>query len=357
MARRASEARLSSVSNGDWTFFRRLLIAAAVATLVLVIWQVAAVLMLLFGAVLIAIQLRGMANTVERHISVSDRWSFAVVTLTLVVALSGIAALFGTQIAGQIGEVFRRAPEALDAAGNSIGFSNASERLAQSIATDNGQLFSNIAGFGYSVLGGLTDFVVVVVAAVYLAADPRPYRRGMAKLFPRDEQERVLDTMSAAAVALRRWFSGQLIDMLAVGLASSIAFWLIGLPSPIGLGIIAGVSNFVPLIGPLVGAIPALLLAFLQDPITVLWVAGAILAIQQVEGNFLMPIVQQHTVDLPPAVALLSILVFGALFGILGVIFATPLAVLTSELVEKLWVREALGVETIIPGKRRTYSE
>lgn len=193
--------------------------------------------------------------------------------------------------------------------------------------------------------------VVVLVAAIYLATDPSPYREGTAKLFPKGQRQLVLDTMSAAATDLRQWFSGQLISMAAVGVASSIAFWLLGLPSPIGLGIIAGISNFVPLIGPLVGAVPAVLFAFLQDPITVLWVAGTVFAIQQVEGNFLMPLVQRHAVDLPPAVALLSILVFGALFGILGVVFATPLAVLTSVLVKNLWVREMLVVETTAPGE------
>jgi len=295
----------------------------------------------------------GVANTVTNHTAISElKWSLAIVTSVLVVTVIGVAALFGTQIAGQIGEVFERAPEALAAAGESIGISDASERLAESIAAaGNGQLFSSIAGLGYSVLGGLTDFVLVFVAAVYLAADPRPYREGVAKLFPGNQQKRVLETMNLAAVALRQWFSGQLVSMLAVGVASGIGFWLIGLPSPIGLGIIAGASNFVPLIGPLLGAIPALLFAFLQEPTTVLWVAMAVLAIQQVEGNFLMPLVQRNAVDLPPAVALLSILVFGALFGPLGVIFATPLAVLTRVLVQKLWIHETLGVETKGPGQ------
>jgi predicted PurR-regulated permease PerM len=340
------------LNGGDWTFFRRLLMVAAVAAIGFVVWQAAPVLMLLFGAILIAILLKGLADMVETHTFVSERWSFAIVTSVLLVVVIGVVALFGTQISGQIAEVFRRAPEALDAAGEAIGISNASERLADSIAdTDNSRLLSGIAGFGYSVLGGLTDLVVVIVAAIYLAADPRPYRDGVANLFPKDQQSRILETMNLAAVALRQWFSGQLVSMLAVGVASGIAFWAIGLPSPIGLGIIAGASNFVPLIGPLVGAVPALLLAFLQEPITVLWVAVAILAIQQVEGNLLMPLVQRRAVDLPPAVALLSILVFGALFGILGVVFAMPLAVLTSVLVEKLWVRETLGVETTVPGE------
>lgn len=342
------------MNHGDWKYFRRVLIAAAVAALVFVLWRVAPILMLLFGAVLIAILLRGLVNVAEKHASVSDRWSFAIVTSTILVVMAGIGVLFGAQISGQVSQVFEQAPEALDAAGASIGISDASERLGEAMADDSGQLFSNIAGFGYSLLGGLADLVVVVVAAIYLAAEPRPYRHGVAKLFPKGQQRRILETMSDAAAALRQWFSGQLVSMVAVGLASGIAFWLIGLPSPIGLGIIAGITNFVPLIGPLVGAIPALLLAFLQEPITVFWTAGAILVIQQLEGNFLMPLVQQRAVNLPPAVALLSILVFGALFGVLGVIFATPLAVLTSVVVEKLWVRETLGVETAVPGEPQT---
>jgi len=131
-----------------------------------------------------------------------------------------------------------------------------------------------------------------------------------------------------------------------------------GLPSPaarareaFALGLIAGLLDFVPLIGPIVAAVPTLLLALSISPTTALWTGGLYLVVQQIEGNILSPLVQQRAVDLPPALLLFALLGFGSLFGAPGVILAAPLTVVVYVMVKRLYVREALGTPTNVPGE------
>jgi predicted PurR-regulated permease PerM len=208
-----------------------------------------------------------------------------------------------------------------------------------------------MAGLGFTVVGGLTDCLLVIVAGIYLAADPDVYRRGLAKLFPPTQHGRIEDALDATGTALRLWFGGQLLSMSLVGAVYGLAFWFIGLPSPLALGVMAGVLDFIPYLGPILGAIPALILASTVDTTTVLWTLAAVVIIQQLEGNVLMPVIQRRAVELPPALGLFAIVVFGLLFGFIGVFLAVPLTVAIMVLVKKLWIRETLGEATTLPGE------
>lgn len=328
---------------GDWIFFRRALIVAAVVCAFYAIWQAAAIFLLAFAAALIAVLLSGASAYASDRLSIRYGIALALALLAAALVVGGIIAVFGT-LTDQLREIFVRVPAALDAIGQRFGILNASQQLADTIASGrSGQLLSNAASLGYSFVGGLADLVLVVLAAVYLAADPKVYRTGFVKLFPRAHHHAVADALDSAVSALRRWFLGQLVSMLLVGLACGFAFWLIGLPSPVGLGLIAGLTNFVPVVGPIVGAIPALLLSFGQSTATIIWTAAAILMVQQLEGNVIMPIVQRRMVRIPPAVLLFSIAIFGVLFGWLGVLLAVPLAVACAVLIDKLWIERTLG--------------
>ena len=139
--------------------------------------------------------------------------------------------------------------------------------------------------------------------------------------------------------------------MLMIGVISGLAYWWLGLPLPLALGIISGLTNFIPFIGPILGAVPALIFALAINIETVLWTAGVTLAIQQLEGNIISPVIQRHAVLMPPALALFAIVISGLLFGLLGVFLAVPLAVALLVLVKKLWVRETLGEQTVVPGE------
>ena len=336
----------------EWDYLGRLLITLVVIGLAYFLWRISSILLLIFAAVLLAVLLRSFANLIERLTPVPERWSLALATTIVAALLVGFLILFGSQIGGQITQVAEKLPAALDAAGSRVGISNAAAQLEQAITSSAGpSVLSRAAGIGYTVVGALADLALVVVAAIYLAADPRLYRRGTAKLLPPSQHARIFDAMDVTGKALRLWFLGQLVSMVIVGVVSGLAYWWIGLPAPLALAVIAGVTNFVPFLGPIFGAIPALIFALAMDLEAVLWTIGVVLAIQQIEGNVITPFIQRRAASMPPVLVLFAIVIFGFLFGLLGIFLAVPLAVAITVLVKKLWVRQTLGEGTEVPGE------
>ena len=336
----------------DAEFVRRVLIVLGIGLVAFVAWRLRNVLLLAFGAILVAVILQAFAEVLVRYARVPERWGLTAATVTILLLFAALMVLFGTQLRVQISNVAEKLPFALDNFSNELGLGDVSSRLPEMLGVDTGSgLMSRLAGIGGAVLNGLADFLLVVIAGIYIASSPRLYRKGLVKLFPISQHERAEGSLEAAGQALKLWLVGQLIAMTGVGLLSSFAFWMIGLPSPFALGLIAGLADFVPFVGPIIGALPAVLLAFTLDGSTVLWTVAAVVAIQQIEGNVITPLVQKRAVSIPPALALFAILAGGILFGTLGLIFGFPLAVVTFVLVKKLYVRETLGEETPVPGE------
>jgi predicted PurR-regulated permease PerM len=162
---------------------------------------------------------------------------------------------------------------------------------------------------------------------------------------------RVESALDTSGVALRLWLKGQLVAMALVGLLTGLALWLIGLPSPVGLGLIAGFGEFIPFLGPILGAVPALVIAASQNTQMLLWTAGAFVLIQQIESNLISPLIQHRTVELPPVLSLLAVLAFAAVFDAIGLVLAVPLTVVLYVIIKKLYVRETLGEVTHVPGE------
>jgi predicted PurR-regulated permease PerM len=146
--------------------------------------------------------------------------------------------------------------------------------------------------------------------------------------------------VDACAVALRKWLLGAGVAMLAMGVLTTIGTALLGLPAPVALGMLSGVAEFVPIVGAAVAAVPGLLLAATLGPTTMLWTLVFYVAVHQFEGQLLIPLIQRRVVAVPPALTLFSVVGFGVLFGVSGVVFATPLAVVVLVLIRRLYLHE-----------------
>lgn len=337
---------------GDAEFVRKTLIVLGLILLALLLWKLADVLLLAFGAILVALILHASADVLVRYLHVPERWSLWVASIIIFGIVLGLIALFGTQIRAQFSNVVERLPFVIDNFSKNLGFGAVSDDLSEMVNNmPSGGLATRIAGIGGAVLSGLADFLLVVIAGIYIAASPELYKQGFIQLFPMRHHERVESSLDASGQALRLWLMSQLIAMACVAVLSSLAFWLIGLPSPYALGMIAGLADFIPFLGPVLGALPAVLFAFSISGETALWTVLAVLAIQQIEGNVIFPLVARSVVSIPPALALFAILVGSILFGSLGLIFGFPLAVVAYVLVKKLYVRETLGEQTTVPGE------
>lgn len=160
--------------------------------------------------------------------------------------------------------------------------------------------------------------------AIFLAASPQLYLRGALRLLPMTWRSRGREVAAELGATLRLWFLGQFIDMAIVGLLLWLGVFLIGSPLAMSLALLAGLLNFVPYVGALAGAVPAILVAMAQSPVLAAWVALLFLAVQLLEGNVIAPWIQKRTIALPPALTILSQTVLGTLFGLIGLIVATP---------------------------------
>jgi predicted PurR-regulated permease PerM len=201
--------------------------------------------------------------------------------------------------------------------------------------------------------GAMANLFLVVVGGLYIATNPRLYRTGLLKLVPAERRELTGTALRDTGRSLRLWLVGQLVSMVLVGTLTGVGLWLIGVPSALVLGLLAGLLEFVPLVGPIVAAIPGLLIAATQGTETLLWALALYFVLQQLEGNIIQPLVQQRAVSLPPALLLFALVAFGTLFGIAGLLLAAPLTVVLFVAVKRLYVREALGTPTPIPGEEK----
>lgn len=339
---------------GERQFVRRVLIVLGLSALVYVAWSLRTLLLMLFGAVVVATVFRAVADRLAKLTKCPERLSIILSIFILLGTAIALIALFGAQVVRQVDALRDALPvawSALEARMGDLGLGEQLKRLAESISAPGGGSFSAFGRMILSVGGGVADVLVVLVAGIFLAAQPRFYATGAIKLVPPQQRDLALEAMGESERALRLWLRGQLIAMLVVGVLTGVGLWALGMPSALTLGLLAGLLEFIPFAGPILAAIPAVLLALAVSPDLALWVVLLYFAVQQFEGILLTPLVQQYAVDLPGVVLLFSLLAFGALFGILGVVLAAPLAVVTYVLVKRLYVIETLHTPTTIPGE------
>ncbi|MCJ8521683.1 putative PurR-regulated permease PerM [Pseudorhizobium tarimense] len=336
-----------------WSFFfRLLLLALGVVAAAFLIWNLTHLLLLAFGAVLFGMLIRALADAFSRHTPLPTTPSLIASTIVIIAAVIGFGMLLGSQIQTQFSELIERLPDLVQMIAGRFGIDNPQDTLMREIeeAVSQASFLSNFAGISSTALGIVSDLVIVFVAGIYLAADPGIYRRGLLLLFPRSNRQEARDTLEVVGASLRLWLLGQLLGMLLVGALSAAGLWLLGVPSALALGLIAALFEFIPILGPILGAIPAILTGFAESPATALWVIGLYVLIQQIEGNLITPMIQQRMVKVPPALTIFAVVGFALLLGPLGAVFAMPLLVVVFVTVKKLWIRETLDEDVSLPG-------
>lgn len=331
------------------------LVGVAVLAGAFLIWAVREPLLLAFIALTLAVLLSAAAETLQRYLGLARKWSLLAVGVLILVVVAGLWLLIGSQIETQVSEFVRRLPQALrsmedrlglqfwerDGSGNGL-FGYRMQEIVQ-------QVFS-IGRTAFSLVAGL---IVVIFGAAFLAVNPTTYVHGVIALFPTSQHERINKALADTGRALRLWLKAELISMSIVGVLVGLGAWLIGLPAPLALGLLAGLTEFIPIVGPIIGAVPGLLLAVPEGTNTLLWTIALFIAIQQIESNVITPVVQREMVEIPPALLLFALLVISSVFGLLGTIVAAPLTVVLYVLVKELYVRETLGITTTVPGESR----
>lgn len=327
------------------------------AVLALLAWRVAHVLLVIFAAVLLAILLDALARLLARHLRIGHLPALVLGLAVIAATLVGLGFLAGPQVSQQLGQLGERLPEAVAQIKEAIEGQAWGRALLRNAPTPAqlvprpGDVLGQISGVFSTALGTVINLFIILILALYLAADPGLYLHGLQLVLPPKFQPRAEQVLGALGLALRWWLVGRISSMVAVGVLTGFGLWLIDMPLVLALALTAGLLAFVPLIGPIVSAVPAILLALMEDPIKAGYVIGIYSGIQFLEGNFITPLIQKQTVALPPAVLLTAQLLMGVLFGFLGVLLATPLAVTAIVLVQMLYVQDLLGSRVRVLGQ------
>jgi predicted PurR-regulated permease PerM len=194
-----------------------------------------------------------------------------------------------------------------------------------------------------STVAALGGVLIIIFLAIYIGADPELYHRGLIALFPVRARRRAGEVLSAMAVALRRWLVTQLIAMIAIGTVTTIVLLLLGVKAAFALGILAGLFEFIPTVGPLLSALPAIAMGFLDSPQKALYVAFAFWGIQFAENHLLIPLLMKGGVDVPPVLTILAQALMALVFGFIGLMCAVPLLAAVMVAVKMLYVEAVVG--------------
>jgi predicted PurR-regulated permease PerM len=220
-------------------------------------------------------------------------------------------------------------------------------RLVEAFYRQAGKLKVVALGILTSTLAVVGGFVLVLFLAVYIAAEPDLYKRGMLLLVSPPTRRRLEPVLTAIAVKLRRWLGTQALAMLIIGTVTTILLSIIGVRAALPLGIIAGILEFIPNVGPTLAAIPAIVMAFVDSPQKALVVMVVYWGIQFLENNLLIPYLMQEHLELPPALTMITQVVMAYVFGLMGLFVATPLLAAVFVSVQMLHVQQdAVPAET-----------
>lgn len=323
--------------------FRSTLVVLATCSAAYVLWLLVDVLLLLFACALVSLVLLAFTNRIRSWTRLPFGVALTLSVVALLLLIVGAVVFFGATMQGEFAELATRLPAAwadLQARLRSTPVGAAVLERAQGLAP-SGQAVMNALTAALAALGGaLSGLIIVLIGGLYLAAQPTLYGVGLMRMIPPAARAQAADSFDAIAVSLKNWLKGQALGMLFVGAATGLGLWLVGVPGAWAIGLIAGLAEFVPYLGILVAGVPAVVLGFGQGSPTGLWTIGVLLAVQQLQGNLVMPLLQNRMVDLPPAVTIFGIIAAGIVFGVPGVLLATPLTIVVLVLVRRLYLRE-----------------
>jgi len=212
-----------------------------------------------------------------------------------------------------------------------------------------------VGGIGTIFVGTfetLSKFLFVLLMGLFLAVNPRLYIDNAVRLFYPHRRPLVKETIDAIDRALRRWLFGRVLAMIVVGIATTIGLFITGVPLAIALGIIAGLLDFIPFIGPFISAVPAILVALAVDPVKVLWVIVVYLGAHLVE-DFVGPAIQFGVTAVPPALLVSTQIIFTIIGGVLGILLAEPLTITLIIIVQMFYFKAFLHENVTLMGEKK----
>ena len=316
------------------------------------------VLLVVFAAVMVAVAITGVRCIIHRLTPLSQGWSMVATYFLVLALMAGAIAVIWPQLAEQIPKFSDQVPEALDKIRQLADQAPWAAEVVENVGADEGSGNDN-GGFGLpghllglfsTTVGAIASVSLIMLIGVYFTLSPAKYVENLLVLVPESQRKRAGQVMQAQTKGLRFWLLGRLASMVFVGVFAWIGLMLLGVPMAFTLALIAGMATFIPYIGPILGAIPAVLVAFLEGPMVVLYVVILYFLVETAESSVIYPLATKKVVHVAPAYTVIIQLAGGVVAGIPGVILATPLAVVAAVTIQLLYVEDVLGEKVEILG-------
>jgi len=317
-----------------------LLIGAVILAVVLFAPQVP---LLIFAGILVAVFLRGAGGGIGRLTGIGSGWGLLVFSLLLLVMIVLFFTNASQALFQQFAQLLAQLPSAIDRLEGMVNDNPWMQQVRQRIDFES-LIPSGMGALSTvsSTIGVFGNLFLVAFIGIYAAVSPGIYQRGLVALVAPELRPRVQRMMTDSGAAMRSWLTAQLGSMMVIGVLTFTGLTILGIPLALILAVLAGVMTFVPNIGPVVAAVPALLLGLSQGLDTVGLILGLYVVVQAIESYLVTPRLQQELVSLPPALTISFQLMLGYLFGLLGFALATPLLAVVMTLANKHYITDYL---------------
>lgn len=330
----------------------------ALAVSLYLVWQIRQVLLLVFAAVV-------LATVLNRVVQILQRWhvkrgiAVAIPIVLLLLTLFGLFAIILPRLTGQIQQLSDALPQAIEQLrvayewlqskipGQVLTVDQPVEGLLQNLQVWASCLLGNFVVIVTHSVSVFLRLLLFIAATIMLLINPSQYRRVVILAFPAFYRSRVDEILDKCETSLVKWIRGTLIAMATIGVFSYVGLLILGVPLPLVNALIAGLLEFIPNVGPTISVVPPALLALLDAPWKSLAVIGLYILIQQFESLVLVPLVMKREVSLLPLFTLLSVVIFSAFFGFLGLFLAIPLLI-----VSQIWLKEVLVKDILNPWQK-----
>lgn len=315
---------------------RRAFVWIGVAVLVGAAIYMAEALLVVFGGLVFAAILDGGARLLGRILPVGRGIRMAIVILLGLVFAAWVLFFAGTQLADQAAQfpaIIEQQATRVFAWLEQQGFAINAESLQGMVQQASGGVSQVTRAVG-GIVGGFTTMFLILILGIYIALEPRLYERGVAWMIPDEKRQGFMEMAGNMAFSMRRLMFGRLVGMVFEGLLTWAALGLYGVPLAALLGLLTGILAFIPNVGAVISGLLMVLVGFSGGPDMALYCLGVYLVVQTFDGYILVPLIAKKTVDLAPALVLAMQLIFGVLFGIIGLALADPLVAMIKVMLE-----------------------
>lgn len=338
-----------SASDSPRALIRYAVVTLAVAVFICwALWEVREALMIVYISALAAIGLSPLVNTLERKRLMRQRvprWvAILVIYLCIIGAIVGVAILVipaivmqARQLAMDLPRLLHQGQQWLIDHGLLTREISAQEAVQQTASSSGAQdTVGLVIGAIWGFVGGVFGLVTILVLAFYLLVDSSGLVNVFLRLFPREKRAQVQDACRRVTNKVSAWLGGQLLLAGIIGSTAALGLWLMGVPFFYVLALIAAVGEMIPIVGPILSAVPAIAVALSVNPALALGVIIFFFAQQQLENHVLVPRIMQRQVGISAVFVIIALLIGGSLLGVIGAILAVPTAAILQVLFEEL---------------------